>query len=192
MWAPDGFSVELAKHTGGSSAVSHAQQKPWGGEVWYIFSGRYALKNLFVAPEQRLSDQSHDRKEETWLFQTQGWAIISLRGKQLCNFNMVVRVWVWKVWRSQPPPINPKRNSKKKEGSCPNRRPLPYRRNSLKHKHILPNETGPGAWIISFMLATSGPYAFRVNLIKTSSGPVPEINSPMWYGYHSAPTPISD
>ena len=72
----DGFSADDAKHRGGVHAVAHAQKKPWGGEVWHIFGDRIAMKTLFVSPNQRLSYQSHNLKEEAWIFQTKGWAII--------------------------------------------------------------------------------------------------------------------
>lgn len=79
---PDGFSAELARHTGGVNATPHAQQKPWGGEVWHVYGERIALKTLFVAAGQRLSDQSHNEKEEAWIFQTEGWAVLD--GEEVC------------------------------------------------------------------------------------------------------------
>jgi mannose-6-phosphate isomerase-like protein (cupin superfamily) len=72
----DGFTAEEARHKGGIHATAHAQKKPWGGEIWHIFGDRIVLKTLFVSPDQRLSYQSHNEKEEAWIFQTKGWAIL--------------------------------------------------------------------------------------------------------------------
>ena len=73
----DGFTCELARHKGGVHAIAHAQKKPWGGEVWHIFGDRIAMKTLLVLPKQRLSYQTHAKKEEAWIFQTAGWAIVN-------------------------------------------------------------------------------------------------------------------
>ncbi len=39
--------------------------KPWGSEVWYAVTDRYAGKILRVTRGQRLSLQFHERKDET-------------------------------------------------------------------------------------------------------------------------------
>lgn len=72
----DGFQAAEALHSGELWVTPHAQKKPWGGEVWWIYVERYAMKTLFVAPGKRLSYQHHQRKEESWRFVTAGWAII--------------------------------------------------------------------------------------------------------------------
>ncbi len=39
--------------------------KPWGHEVWYAHTDRYAGKIIVVEPGQRLSLQYHEAKDET-------------------------------------------------------------------------------------------------------------------------------
>ena len=46
--------------------------KPWGEEIWLTWTSLYALKVLYIKPEQRLSLQFHRRKQETsWLYEGQ-------------------------------------------------------------------------------------------------------------------------
>ena len=64
---PDGFRVNLAKYSGPSGLVKPVvQDKPWGGEVWLIFTKRYASKILYIEPHKRFSLQKHKKKEESW------------------------------------------------------------------------------------------------------------------------------
>lgn len=72
----DGFKAESALHPGGLWVTPHAQNKPWGGEVWWVYCAQYAMKTLFVKAGARLSYQHHETKEESWRFITPGWAII--------------------------------------------------------------------------------------------------------------------
>lgn len=39
--------------------------KPWGHEIWYAHTDRYAGKIIVVEPGQRLSLQYHEAKDET-------------------------------------------------------------------------------------------------------------------------------
>jgi mannose-6-phosphate isomerase len=39
--------------------------KPWGHELWFAHTDRYAGKLLYVSAGQRLSVQYHDRKDES-------------------------------------------------------------------------------------------------------------------------------
>lgn len=73
---PDGFKAQDALHTGDLLVTPHAQKKPWGGEIWWIYVLGYATKTLFVKAGCRLSYQHHVQKEETWQFVTRGWAVI--------------------------------------------------------------------------------------------------------------------
>ena len=41
--------------------------KPWGREVWYAVTDRYAGKVLEVNAGHQLSLQYHERKHETWM-----------------------------------------------------------------------------------------------------------------------------
>lgn len=72
----DGFKAETALHPGGLWVTPHAQHKPWGGEVWWVYCPQYAMKSLFVKAGARLSYQHHEQKEESWRFITSGWAVI--------------------------------------------------------------------------------------------------------------------
>jgi len=40
-------------------------EKPWGYEIWYAVTDRYAGKILHIAAGQELSLQYHERKDET-------------------------------------------------------------------------------------------------------------------------------
>jgi len=40
-------------------------EKPWGYEIWWANSDKYAGKFLHINPESRLSLQYHEKKEET-------------------------------------------------------------------------------------------------------------------------------
>lgn len=73
----DGFKPEEALHDGSLMVTPHAQRKPWGGEIWWVYCARYASKTLFVKGGEELSYQSHKDKEETWIFITEGWAVIN-------------------------------------------------------------------------------------------------------------------
>ena len=64
----DGFAVSKALHRGGSGLVKPvAQEKPWGGEVWLIFTKRYAAKIMYFEKGKRFSLQKHKIKDESWL-----------------------------------------------------------------------------------------------------------------------------
>lgn len=78
----DGFRVSMAKHRGGSGPIQPiVQEKPWGAEVWLIFTKRYALKLLMIEKGQRFSLQKHKSKEESWLV-LRGRALITLGKKE--------------------------------------------------------------------------------------------------------------
>jgi mannose-6-phosphate isomerase-like protein (cupin superfamily) len=42
-------------------------EKPWGREIWYAVTDRYAGKVLEVNAGHQLSLQYHERKHETWM-----------------------------------------------------------------------------------------------------------------------------
>ena len=63
----DGFAVKEALHKAGSGFVTPIiQSKPWGGEVWIVYTPQYALKNIIVERGKRFSLQKHGKKTETW------------------------------------------------------------------------------------------------------------------------------
>lgn len=63
----DGFEVTQAKHNGSvGNTIPIIQKKNWGGEVWLIYTDKYALKILYINKGNRLSLQRHKQKEETW------------------------------------------------------------------------------------------------------------------------------
>lgn len=67
-WYEDGFEVSKARHLGNAGEVKTViQKKPWGFEVWLVYTGSYALKILIVNPGHRLSLQKHAKKQETWM-----------------------------------------------------------------------------------------------------------------------------
>jgi len=41
--------------------------KPWGWEVWFVYTDKYAGKILIVNPGQQFSLQHHEEKTESWL-----------------------------------------------------------------------------------------------------------------------------
>jgi mannose-6-phosphate isomerase len=45
--------------------LPHRVEKPWGSELWFAQTNRYAGKLLRVRAGQRLSLQYHERKDET-------------------------------------------------------------------------------------------------------------------------------
>lgn len=51
--------------TESDQALPTRVDKPWGYEIWYAHTDRYAGKILHVNPGHRLSLQYHDRKEES-------------------------------------------------------------------------------------------------------------------------------
>ena len=63
----DGFEVGEAKYSGGAGIITPIiQKKKWGGEVWLVYTDKYALKILYVNSGNRLSLQKHKQKQETW------------------------------------------------------------------------------------------------------------------------------
>ena len=78
----DGFRVSLALHRKGSGKIKPVvQEKPWGAEVWLIFTKRYASKILFLEKGKRFSLQRHNLKEESWLVNS-GQALVTINNKK--------------------------------------------------------------------------------------------------------------
>ena len=78
----DGFRVSLALHRGKSGQVKPiVQEKPWGAEVWLIFTRRYASKILILEKGKRFSLQKHRVKEESWLV-FRGRALVTINDEQ--------------------------------------------------------------------------------------------------------------
>ena len=48
-----------------NGALPKRVDKPWGHEIWYAHTDRYAGKIIVVEPGQRLSLQYHEAKDET-------------------------------------------------------------------------------------------------------------------------------
>lgn len=79
----DGFTVSKARYGGRAGIVKPiVQEKPWGGEVWLIFTKRYALKIMYFEKGKRFSLQKHKAKEESWLV-LKGHPLITLGKKQM-------------------------------------------------------------------------------------------------------------
>jgi mannose-6-phosphate isomerase len=59
--------VSAVGHTGGVTEVetAHRVDKPWGHELWFAHTDRYAGKLLHVKAGHRLSVQYHEQKDET-------------------------------------------------------------------------------------------------------------------------------
>ena len=79
---PDGFSVKEAIHNGRGRVAPIMQEKPWGAEIWIIYTDRYALKHLIVEEGKRFSLQRHEEKTETWYF-TAGEGLVTLGDKKI-------------------------------------------------------------------------------------------------------------
>ena len=80
---PDGFSVKEVMHNSGSGKVEPIlQEKPWGAEVWLVYTPRYAFKHFFIENGKRLSLQKHTEKSETY-FVASGEAAITLNDKKI-------------------------------------------------------------------------------------------------------------
>jgi len=79
---PDGFSVKEVLHSKGSGlAEAIIQEKPWGAEIWLIYSAKYALKHIILEKGKRFSLQKHSQKMETWYIAS-GSPAITLDGKK--------------------------------------------------------------------------------------------------------------
>ena len=63
----DGFRPSLALHKKGSIIKPVVQDKPWGAEIWLVYTSRYAMKQIIVERGARLSLQKHRKKMETML-----------------------------------------------------------------------------------------------------------------------------
>lgn len=57
--------------------LPHKTEKPWGYELLFALTAKYAGKMIFVAKGHRLSLQYHSKKDETMLVQ-QGKAVIEI------------------------------------------------------------------------------------------------------------------
>ena len=79
----DGFPVGLARHLGGSGIIKPiVQEKPWGAEIWLIYTKHYAFKILIVEKGKRFSLQKHKRKTESW-YVAKGEPLIILGNKKI-------------------------------------------------------------------------------------------------------------
>jgi mannose-6-phosphate isomerase len=80
-------------------ALPRFVRKPWGHEVWYALTDRYAGKILHVQSGQRLSLQLHERKDESCyllsgrLLLTQGPSVDELATRT---------IQPGEVWRNEP------------------------------------------------------------------------------------------
>jgi mannose-6-phosphate isomerase len=73
--------------------------KPWGNELWYALTERYAGKILHVERGHRLSLQFHERKDEScYLLSGQ---LLLIRGPSPEQLNESV-LDAGAVWRNQP------------------------------------------------------------------------------------------
>jgi mannose-6-phosphate isomerase-like protein (cupin superfamily) len=55
--------------------------KPWGWELWFAHSSKYAGKILFIRKGHRLSKQYHRRKHET-IYTDQGRWTLEINGRK--------------------------------------------------------------------------------------------------------------
>jgi len=78
-------------------------EKPWGYEIWYAWTDRYAGKLLHVRPGGRLSLQYHERKDESsYVLRGRLWLT---RGRSLDQLT-VVEVGEGFAWRNPPGEIH--------------------------------------------------------------------------------------
>lgn len=78
-WVDDGaFAVAQARNPDQpGTVIPTIVRKPWGYEIWHVFTERYAWKTLVVLAGKRFSKQRHERKSETWLI-TVGAPMVTL------------------------------------------------------------------------------------------------------------------
>lgn len=89
----DGFRVSLALHRGTSRQVKPiVQEKPWGAEIWLVFTRRYAFKILLIEKGKRFSLQTHKKKEESWFVMSGHPVLILGKKKILARPGMVFHV----------------------------------------------------------------------------------------------------
>jgi quercetin dioxygenase-like cupin family protein len=73
--------------------------KPWGYEIWYALTDRYAGKILHVDRGHRLSLQYHERKDESCYLLT--GRLLLLRGPDVSRLTEQ-ELTAGSVWRNQP------------------------------------------------------------------------------------------
>jgi mannose-6-phosphate isomerase len=73
--------------------------KPWGYEIWYALTDRYAGKILHVACGYRLSLQYHERKDESCY--VLGGRLLLLQGTDPTQLAERV-ITAGSIWRNQP------------------------------------------------------------------------------------------
>ena len=59
----------------------YSEERPWGSFTILEESDRYKVKRIDVKPGQRLSYQSHKKRDELWMI-VEGIAVITLDGKE--------------------------------------------------------------------------------------------------------------
>src|SRR5690348_16217418 len=66
VWVDDGkFDINQVRTPNQAGSVAPTiVRKPWGFEIWLVFTERYALKILIVMTGYRFSLQRHEHKEE--------------------------------------------------------------------------------------------------------------------------------
>lgn len=86
-----------------SEELPRRVEKPWGHELWFAQTERYAGKLLHVRAGQRLSVQYHERKDET-SYVLSGRLRLS-RGPSADSL-VTTDLVAGAVWRSQPREIH--------------------------------------------------------------------------------------
>ena len=79
--------------------LPHRVTKPWGYEIWYALTDRYAGKILHVDRGHRLSLQLHERKDES-CYVLSG-KLLLVQGPSADELNERT-IRVGDVWRNQP------------------------------------------------------------------------------------------
>lgn len=74
-------------------------EKPWGHELWFAHTDRYAGKLLYVETGQRLSVQYHEAKDET-SYLLSGRLLLSQGGDP--ERLEVAEIGPGEIWRNQP------------------------------------------------------------------------------------------
>ncbi len=81
------------------NALPRRVEKPWGYEIWYALTDRYAGKILHIEAGQRLSLQFHERKDESCYVLSGRLLVLQGESREALTERVL---GVGEVWRNQP------------------------------------------------------------------------------------------
>jgi mannose-6-phosphate isomerase len=86
-----------------TEALPRRVEKPWGHEIWYALTDRYAGKILHVEAGHRLSLQFHERKDESCYVLSGRLRLIQGESAETLSERVVA---IGDVWRNEPGSIH--------------------------------------------------------------------------------------